>query len=116
MTLYLLKKRWCVVKWSTDYEPDPRDLFIDVDSFHILAVGVTGDGQACRMAVIGSYNSARKSKVSREQIFGGEFKVCRRIKDVAQGKCFSYMPVPGIVNFADQQSACFDALAFVDIE
>ena len=58
-------------------------MFFDVDSLHVLVVGVAGDGQACRVAVIGSYYPVRVGKVGREQIFGREFKVYRRVKDIA---------------------------------
>src|SRR6516225_6983789 len=99
-----------MVKWPANYEPNPWNILFDVDSLHILAVGVTGHCQARRMTVIDAYNFIRIGKVSREQIFGGEFKVSRRIKGVAKWIRFFNMPVPRIVDAAYQQSACFNAL------
>src|SRR5258706_1991257 len=67
------------------------------------------------MAMIDSHDLSRVGDVFSQHIFRGKLEVDSRIKDIAERVCLFNIPVPIFIYISQEESTCFNELAFMDI-
>ena len=104
------------LEWTADDKPGPGDALAHVDAFHVLPVGLTGLGEAARVAVIGADDLVWIGQIGCQKVFGGEFEVGGRVEDITEWMDSFNVPVPGMIDIPNQYATGLDAPPLEDIE